>query len=56
MGFDPGTPRPIPELKADAQPLNHPGIPIYEILDQEMTKKSVQLKIFILGSPGGAAV
>ena len=27
MGLDPGTPGSCPELKADAQPLNHPGIP-----------------------------
>ena len=27
MGLDPGTPRPHLELKADSQPLSHPGIP-----------------------------
>ena len=25
VGLDPGTPRSHPELKADAQPLSHPG-------------------------------
>ena len=27
VGLDPGTPGSLPELKADAQPLSHPGIP-----------------------------
>ena len=27
VGFDPGTPGSHPVLKADAQPLSHPGIP-----------------------------
>ena len=27
VGHDPGTPGSRPESKADAQPLNHPGIP-----------------------------
>ena len=27
MGLDPGTPGSQPELKADAQPVNHPGVP-----------------------------
>ena len=27
MGLDPGTPGSRPELKADAQPLSHPGVP-----------------------------
>ena len=27
MGLDPGTPGSCPELKADAQPLSHPGVP-----------------------------
>ena len=26
-GVDPRTPGPHPELKADAQPLSHPGVP-----------------------------
>ena len=26
-GLDPGTPGSLPELKADAQPLSHPGAP-----------------------------
>ena len=28
-GLDPGTPGSRPEPKADAQPLNHPGVPVY---------------------------
>ena len=28
MGLVPGTPGSCPELKADTQPLSHPGIPI----------------------------
>ena len=28
VGLDPGTPGSCPGLKADAQSLNHPGIPI----------------------------
>ena len=28
VGLDPGTPGLRPELKADAQPLSYPGIPI----------------------------
>ena len=27
VGLDPGTPGSRPELKADTQPLSHPGIP-----------------------------
>ena len=27
VGLDPGTPGSCPELKADAQPLSHPGVP-----------------------------
>ena len=26
VGLDPGTPGSLPELKADAQPLSHPGV------------------------------
>ena len=29
VGLDPGTPRSRPELKADAQPLSHPGVPLF---------------------------
>ena len=32
VGLDPGTTGSCPELKADAQPLSHPGIPILKIL------------------------
>ena len=28
VGFDPGTIGSLPELKADAQPLSHPGVPV----------------------------
>ena len=28
-GLDPGTPGSRPEPKADAQPLSHPGIPVW---------------------------
>ena len=31
-GLDPRTPGSCPKLKADAQPLNHPGPPFYKIL------------------------
>ena len=31
-GLDPGSPRSCPELKADTQPLSHPGIPALSIL------------------------
>ena len=27
MGLDPGIPGSLPETKADAQPLSHPGVP-----------------------------
>ena len=27
-GLDPGTPGSHPELKGDAQPLSHPGVPV----------------------------
>ena len=29
VGLDPGTPGSRPEPKADAQPLSHPGVPIF---------------------------
>ena len=32
VGFHPGTPGSCPELKADAQPLSHPGVPLANIL------------------------
>ena len=35
MGLDLGTPGPHPELRADAQPLSHPGIPEGFILKEE---------------------
>ena len=28
VGLDPSTPGSLPELKADAQPLSHPGVPV----------------------------
>ena len=28
VGLDPGTPGSCPELKADAKPLSHPGVPL----------------------------
>ena len=31
VGLNPRTLRPLPELKADAQPLSHPGIPRYAV-------------------------
>ena len=31
-GLDPGTPGSCPELKADAQPLSHPGVPEPSVL------------------------
>ena len=31
MGLDPGTPGPHPGLKAGIKPLNHPGIPYFNI-------------------------
>ena len=32
VGLDPRTPGSCPELKADAQPLSHPGIPTLTLL------------------------
>ena len=32
MGLDPGTPESRPEPKADAQLLNHPGVPVLLLL------------------------
>ena len=32
VGLDPGTPESRPELKVDAQPLSHPGAPIFNFL------------------------
>ena len=32
VGLDPGTPGWCPELKADAKPLSHPGIPLWLVL------------------------
>ena len=32
VGLDPGTPRSCPEPKADAQPLSHPGMPLFHVL------------------------
>ena len=32
VGLDPGTPGSCPGSKADAQPLNHPGVPDCQIL------------------------
>ena len=33
VGLDPGSPGPRPGLKADAQPLNHPGVPEKTYID-----------------------
>ena len=35
VGLDPGTPGPRPEPKADTQPLSHPGIPKFKILNKK---------------------
>ena len=32
VGLDPRTPRSCPEPKADAQPLSHPGVPLFPFL------------------------
>ena len=34
VGVHPKTPGSCPEIKADAQPLSHPGVPIFGILTQ----------------------
>ena len=34
MGFDPGIPGSYPELKADAQLLSHPGVPVMWIINK----------------------
>ena len=39
MGLDPGIPGACPELKANAQPLSHPGVPIKEKLIVNTQKK-----------------
>ena len=36
VGLNPRTPGSHPELKADAQPLSHPGVPIYLVLNALM--------------------
>ena len=33
VGLDPRTPGSRPELKADAQPLSHPGVPVDTLLN-----------------------
>ena len=46
-GLDPRTPGSHPKLKADAQPLSHPGVPlvlIFIILD--LNQKSKKLFVF----------
>ena len=39
VGFDPRTPGSQPELKADAQPLSHPGAPDYIYLKPKLPFK-----------------
>ena len=34
VGFDPGIPGSYPELKADAQLLSHPGVPVMWIINK----------------------
>ena len=34
VGLNPGTPGSHPEPKADAQPLSHPGVPVFISLSQ----------------------
>ena len=36
VGLDPGTPGSHPGLKAGAQALSHPGVPIFDFYNQEM--------------------
>ena len=62
MGLDPRTLGSGPELKADAQPLKHPGAPQGEFLDTQVGKgifktcrnrdllEPVQLKVMLLVS------
>ena len=42
VGLDPGTVGSLPEPKADAQPLSHPGLPIFKSLNKvcSLRKKS----------------
>ena len=45
MGLDPRIPGPRPELKADAQPLSHPGIPV--TLVNPISKPSIKKYMYI---------
>ena len=41
VGLNPGSPGSYPELKADAQPLSHPGIPNYMSLTPFLTSGNI---------------
>ena len=47
VGLDPSTPGSCPELKADAQPLSHTGIPECETLDLRVVSSSTTLGVEI---------
>ena len=41
VGLDPGTLESHPEPKVDAQPLSHPGVPVYHILKESLPKNII---------------
>ena len=51
MGLDPGIPRSCPGLKADTQPLSHPGVPCCNILKENT---SDYVKNRLKGYKGGS--
>ena len=49
-GLDPGTPGSYPELKAGAQPLSHPGVPLFCIFKHFFSFVCFNLSIFYSSS------
>ena len=47
-GLDPGTPGSHPKLKADAQPLSHPGIPAPSSFLTEISSFCIVWKKYVL--------
>ena len=45
VGHDPGTPGSCPELKADPQPLSHPGFPKFELLKYSDLESDIFLAV-----------
>ena len=48
MGLKPGTPGSLPEPKADAQPLSHPGVPELSSLKTHPTHLKHALVILVI--------